>query len=80
MYETIYDKGPNSHEESANMSIKFFKSQRALFMFDPETYKIFIHQEGKWLESNDPDCHEEVRFHTVELSMSTILESMVLNR
>jgi hypothetical protein len=61
------------------MSIKFFRNQRALFMFDPETYKTFVYQAGRWVESNQPDCLDEIRFRTVEISMSEILANRVLN-
>jgi hypothetical protein len=62
------------------MSIKFFRNHRTLFMFDPETYKTFVYQAGKWVESNEPDCLDEIRFRTVELSMSEVLNSRVLSR
>lgn len=61
------------------MSIKFFRNQRALFMFEPETYKTFVYQAGRWVESNQPDCLDEIRFRTVEISMSEILANRVLN-
>jgi hypothetical protein len=61
------------------MSTKFFRNQRALFMFEPETYKTFVYQAGRWVESNQPDCLDEIRFRTVEISMSEILANRVLN-
>lgn len=62
------------------MSIKFFRSQRALFKFDPETYKTFVHHAGRWVESNQQDCLDEIRFRTVEISMSEIIDRRVLSR
>jgi hypothetical protein len=62
------------------MSIKFFRNQRALFMFDPETYKTFVYQAGRWVESNQQDCLDEIRFRTVEISMSEVLANRVLSR
>jgi hypothetical protein len=62
------------------MSIKFFRNQRALFMFDPDTYKTFEYHAGRWVESNRPDCLDEIRFRTVEISMSEIQANSVLGR
>jgi hypothetical protein len=55
------------------MSIKYFHNPRALFMFDPETYKTYVYETGEWVESNDLGCLDEIRFHTVELSISEAL-------
>ena len=62
------------------MSNKFFRNQRAVFMFDPETYRAFVYKAGKWVETNESDCLDEIRFRTVELSISEVTDRIVLNR
>jgi hypothetical protein len=62
------------------MSNKFFRNQQALFMFDPETYRTFVYNAGKWVETNESDCLDEIRFRTVELSISEATDTIVLNR
>ena len=44
-------------------------------MFDPETDRAFVYKAGKWVETNESDCLDEIRFRTVELSMSEMLIS-----
>jgi len=55
------------------MSLKFFCNQHALFRFDPETCEICIYEKGMWLVSNDPVLINEIRYKTVEVSMSEAL-------
>jgi hypothetical protein len=62
------------------MSNKFFRNQRAVFMFDPETYRAFVYKAGKWVETNESDCLDEIRFRTVELSISEVTDTILLNR
>jgi hypothetical protein len=59
------------------MSNKFFRNHRALFMFDPRTYKTYSYETGKWVESNESGFLDEIRFHTVELSMSEVLHLLL---
>ena len=59
------------------MSNKFFRNPRALFMFDPKTYKTYVYKAEKWVESNESGFLDEIRFHTVELSMSEVLDLLL---
>jgi len=52
------------------MSVKFFRSPREVYKFDPETCKSFIFRAGGWQELNEPDGLEEIRYRTTELSFS----------
>ena len=56
------------------MSNKFFRNQNVLFMFDPETYRTFVYNTGKWVETKESDCLDEIRFRTVELSISEVTD------
>lgn len=56
------------------MSVKFFRSDQTLCMFDPETYKIHLYQGGSWIESNDPKLREDIRFRSVELTCKEVLQ------
>ena len=60
------------------MSNKFFRNDRALFMFNPETYEIFVYKAGSWVETKESDCLDEIRFRTVELSISEVADKIVL--
>jgi hypothetical protein len=42
-------------------------------MFDPDTYKIHLYQGGTWIESNDLQLREDIRFRSVELSRKEVL-------
>lgn len=55
------------------MSVKFFRNDRTLCMFDPDTYKIHLYQCGTWIESNDLQLREDIRFRSVELSRKEVL-------
>ena len=50
------------------MSVKFFRSDLTLCMFDPETFKMYLYREGRRIESNDPALREDIRLRSVELS------------
>jgi len=50
------------------MSVKFFRNDRFLCMFDPETFKMYLYQQGRWIESRDPAVREDIRLRSVELS------------
>jgi hypothetical protein len=54
--------------EVVPMSVKFFRNDRFLCMFDPETFKMYLFQEGTWIESKDPAIREDIRLRSVELS------------
>jgi hypothetical protein len=42
-------------------------------MFDPDSYKIHLYQGGAWIESNDLQLREDIRFRSVELSRKEVL-------
>jgi hypothetical protein len=51
-----------------SMSVQFFRSDGTICMFDPETFKIHLYQGAGWVESDDPELREDIRFRSVELS------------
>jgi hypothetical protein len=74
---TIPPHNPDSHEHrpetmtdwrETSMSVTFFRNDRILCMFDPETFKLYLNQHGSWVESDDPKLREDIRFSSVELS------------
>jgi|MudIll2142460700_1097286.scaffolds.fasta_scaffold116031_2 hypothetical protein len=54
--------------EVVPMSVKFFRNDRLLCMFDPETFKMYLYRDGRWIESEDPTIREDIRLRSVELS------------
>ncbi len=56
------------------MSVKFFRSDGTICMFDPETFKIHLYQGAGWVESDDPELREDIRFRSVELSRDQALQ------
>ena len=52
------------------MSMKFFRTDQDFFKFDPESAKSFVYRAGQWQELVEPAGIEELRFRTVELSLS----------
>jgi hypothetical protein len=56
------------------MSVKFFRSDGTICMFDPDTFKIHLYQHGGWVESDDPKLREDIRFRSVELSREEALQ------
>jgi len=64
----------NQMLEPVSMSVKFFRSDRTLYMFDPETFQIHLYQHGCWVASDDPTLREDIRFHSVELSHDQALQ------
>jgi hypothetical protein len=52
------------------MSIKFFKGGRDVYKFDPESLKSFVYRAGGWQELKTPEHIEEIRYRTVELSLT----------
>jgi len=47
--------------EVVPMSVKFFRNDRLLCMFDPETFKMYLYRDGRWIESEDPAIREDIR-------------------
>ncbi len=56
------------------MTAKFFRSDRFLCMFDPETFKMYLYRDGRWIESKDPALRENIRMRSVELSHEEALK------
>ncbi len=54
--------------EVVPMSVQFFRNDRLLCMFDPETFKMYLYRDGRWIESEDPTIREDIRLRSVELS------------
>jgi hypothetical protein len=50
------------------MSVKFFRYDRFLCMFDPETFKMYLCRDGRWIETKDPAIREDIRLRSFELS------------
>lgn len=56
------------------MSVQFFRNDETVYMFDPETYQIHLRQGGSWVESNDLQLRENIRFRSIELSRKEALQ------
>ncbi len=56
------------------VSDKFFQNDNALCMFDPDTFKVYRYDAGRWVESDDLELREDIRFHSIELSRKEALE------
>lgn len=52
----------------APVSVKFFQNNHVVCMFDPDTFKVYLYDAGRWVESDDPELREDIRFRSVELS------------
>jgi hypothetical protein len=44
-------------------------------MFDPDTFKIYLHDGDRWVESDDLKLREDIRLSSVELSREQALHS-----
>ncbi len=55
------------------VSVKFFRNDHALCMFDPDTFKIYLCDGGRWVESDDLNLREEIRLRSIELSRNEAL-------
>ena len=53
-------------------SVAFFRNNHAIYMFDPETFKVYVCEGGRWLESDDPGLREDIRFRSIELSQAEV--------
>jgi hypothetical protein len=56
------------------MSVQFFRNDETVCMFDPETYQMYLRQGGSWVESNDLQLRENIRFRSIELSRKEALQ------
>jgi hypothetical protein len=59
--------------EATPVSVKFFQKDHADCMFDPDTFKVYLHAAGRWVESEDLTLREEIRFRSVEISRNEAL-------
>lgn len=55
------------------VSVKFFQKDHAVCMFDPDTFKVYLHAAGRWVESEDLALREDIRFRSVEISRNEAL-------
>jgi hypothetical protein len=53
---------------------KYFRNDQAIYMFDPETFKLYVHDGGTWLESDDPGLRDAIRYRSIELSRAEVLK------
>ncbi|MGE5258475.1 MAG: hypothetical protein ACM3KE_17495 [Hyphomicrobiales bacterium] len=60
--------------ETVSCSVKYFRNDQAIYMFDPETFKVYVRDGGGWLESDDPGLREDIRFRSIELSRAEVLK------
>ena len=56
------------------VSVKFFRNEHALCMFDPDTFKIYLYDADQWVESDDLKLREAIRLSSVELSREEALQ------
>ena len=54
--------------ETTPISLKFFRNDHAVCMFDPDTFKVYLYDAGRWIQSDDLALREDIRFRSVELS------------
>jgi hypothetical protein len=50
------------------VSVKFFQNDHAVCMFDLDTFKVYLYDAGRWVESDDLELRENIRFRSIELS------------
>jgi hypothetical protein len=60
--------------EVTPVSVKYFQNEQAVCMFDPDTFKVYLYDAGRWVESEDPMLREDIRFRSVELSRREALQ------
>lgn len=56
------------------MSVRFFRHDHSLYMFDPDTFQVYRFECGRWVLSEDPTLREEIRFRSVEVSCAEALQ------
>jgi hypothetical protein len=45
----------------APVAVKFFQNNHVVCMFDPDTFKVYLYDAGRRVESDDPDLREDIR-------------------
>jgi hypothetical protein len=35
------------------MSVRFFRNQKIFYMFDPDTFRVYRFESGRWVRSDD---------------------------
>lgn len=60
--------------EATPSSVKFFQNGHAVFLFDPDTFKVYLYAAGRWVESDDMKLREDIRFRSLELSRKEALQ------
>jgi hypothetical protein len=60
--------------EETPVSAWFFENDHAVCMFDPDTFKVYLYDAGRWVESDDLKLREDIRFRSVELSQNEALQ------
>jgi hypothetical protein len=60
--------------EVTPVSVKFFQKDHSVCMFDPDTFKVYLYDAGRWVESDDLKLREDIRFRSVELSQNEALQ------
>jgi hypothetical protein len=55
------------------MSVRFFRHDHSLYMFDPDTFQVYRFDSGRWVLSEDAMLREEIRFRSVEVSCAEAL-------
>jgi hypothetical protein len=60
--------------ETTPLHVKFFRNEHGVCLFDPDTFKMYVYDNGRWVESDDLRLREEIRFRSVELSRREALQ------
>jgi hypothetical protein len=56
------------------MGVRFFRNEQALYMFDPDTFRVYRFESGRWVLSDDIRLREEIRFRSIEVSCAEAMQ------
>ena len=58
-------------------TVQFFRKEQVIYLFDRETFKVYVCEGARWAESDDPTLREDIRFRSIELSRREALQEVV---
>lgn len=57
------------------MSVRFFRHDHSLYMFDPDTFRVYRLERGHWALLEDSALREEIRLRSIEVSCAEALQA-----
>jgi len=60
--------------EATPLSVKFFQNGHTVCLFGPDPFKVYLYATSRWVESDDMNLREDIRFHSMELSRKVSLQ------